>query len=60
MPEATRLAAELKSSLGVDAKLIEGSRGIFDVRRDGELVYSKYETDRFPKEGEVSKLLGAT
>jgi selT/selW/selH-like putative selenoprotein len=53
------LAAELKATHGVEAKLIEGSRGIFDVKRDGELVYSKYETDRFPNEGEVSRLLGA-
>ncbi|MFN3432386.1 MAG: Rdx family protein [Candidatus Sericytochromatia bacterium] len=57
MPEATSLAAELKSTLGVEAELIEGSRGVFDVRRDGTLIYSKYETDRFPRAGEVPALL---
>jgi selT/selW/selH-like putative selenoprotein len=41
----------------VEAELIEGSRGVFDVRRDDALVYSKYETDRFPEDGEVSRLL---
>jgi selT/selW/selH-like putative selenoprotein len=41
----------------VEARLIPGSRGIFDVKRDGALIYSKYETDRFPQEGEVSRLL---
>jgi selT/selW/selH-like putative selenoprotein len=41
----------------VDAELIEGLRGVFDVRRDGELVYSKYETDRFPHPGEVTQRL---
>ena len=58
MPQATSLAAELRSTLGVEAELIQGSRGVFDVRRDGELIYSKYETDRFPHPGEVIRLLG--
>lgn len=30
--------------------LIEGSGGIFDVRVDGNLVYSKHETGEFPDE----------
>jgi selT/selW/selH-like putative selenoprotein len=41
----------------VEAELIEGARGVFDVRRDGELIYSKYDTDRFPHPGEVTQLL---
>jgi selT/selW/selH-like putative selenoprotein len=33
--------------------VIKGSRGVFDVRLDGELVYSKHQTHRFPAPGEV-------
>jgi selenoprotein W-related protein len=51
------LAAELKQSLGVGASLIPGAGGIFEVKRDGELVYSKAEMGRFPKPGEVTAIL---
>jgi selT/selW/selH-like putative selenoprotein len=42
-----------------DAKIVlqEGSKGIFDVKRDGKLIYSKYQTGRFPMEGEINLLL---
>lgn len=33
--------------------MIKGKNGIFDVHLDGELVYSKYQTFRFPEPGEV-------
>jgi len=58
-PWAASLAAELKSALGVEAKLTKGSGGVFDVVVDGKLVYSKRETGRFPEPGEVPRLLGA-
>ena len=51
------MAAELKEALGVDANLIEGSHGIFDVKVDGRLVYSKAKTHKFPDAGEVSGLV---
>jgi|TARA_B100001964_G_scaffold235363_1_gene295350 predicted Rdx family selenoprotein len=53
------LADELDENFSVKAELFEEGKGIFDVIRDGELVYSKYDTGRFPESGEVSKLLGA-
>jgi selenoprotein W-related protein len=43
----------LKNELGVEAKLIKGGGGIFDVVVDGSLVYSKHRTGRFPNPGEV-------
>ncbi|MBK9968706.1 MAG: hypothetical protein IPP07_29135 [Holophagales bacterium] len=52
------MAAELKKTFGVDAKLKMGSGGVFDVVVDGRLVYSKRETGRFPEPGEVPKLIG--
>ena len=51
------MAAELKEGLGVDAELIEGSGGVFDVTVDGKLVYSKHQTGRFPDPGEVLGLI---
>ena len=42
---------------GVEPKLIEGGKGIFDVKVDGRLIYSKYETDRHAEPGEVGKLV---
>jgi len=39
-------------------KLIKGDRGIFDVRANGALIYSKKECgDRFPTHAEVITLL---
>jgi hypothetical protein len=51
---AVGLAAELKESMGVDADLIEGSKGIFDVCVGTQKIFSKYEEDRFPALGEIS------
>lgn len=35
---------------------ITGSKGVFDVRVDGELIYSKAETGRHAEPGEVLAL----
>jgi selenoprotein W-related protein len=43
--------------LGVQAELIKGSGGIFDVTADGALVYSKHATGRFPENAEVLRTL---
>ena len=52
------MAASLKQRFGVDAELIRGKDGVFDVRVDGKLVFSKHELGRFPEPGEVEKALG--
>ena len=56
---AVGLAAEVKESVGVDLELIESGGGKFEVTAEGELVFSKKETKRFPELGEVSRLLKA-
>jgi predicted Rdx family selenoprotein len=43
----------LKQALAVDAKLIRGADGIFDVVMDGELVFSKDDAGRFPTHDEI-------
>ena len=42
------------------AKLIPSGGGIFDVKVDGKLVFSKLETNRFPEPGEVTRKIKAT
>jgi len=36
--------------------IVHGSKGIFDVSVDGEMLYSKGETGRFAEPGEVVEL----
>jgi hypothetical protein len=42
---------------GIPATALPGGKGQFDVIRDGELVFSKHETGRFPEDGEISTAL---
>jgi predicted Rdx family selenoprotein len=51
------VAAELKKELGIDAKLVRGGGGIFDVKANGKLVYTKSKTFNFPQDGEVVRLI---
>jgi selT/selW/selH-like putative selenoprotein len=48
--------AEL-SAEGFDAEASPGSKGQFDVSADGRLVFSKFETRRFPEPGEILSTL---
>lgn len=38
--------------------LIPGSGGVFEVKVDDQLVFSKEKTDRFPNPGELKSLVG--
>jgi selenoprotein W-related protein len=50
---AVDLAEELNKEFGIEAKLIEGKTGGFDVFINDELIFSKYEVGRFPNLGEI-------
>jgi len=39
-----------------DIRLVMGTKGIFDVKVDGQLIYSKAETGRHAEDGEVLRL----
>lgn len=43
----------LKEKFGVEAKLIAGGGGIFEVKVDGRVVFDKFSAGRFPQEREV-------
>jgi selT/selW/selH-like putative selenoprotein len=50
--------AEISSKTQAQAKATPGGKGQFDVLADGDLVFSKHASGRFPEEGEVLRLLG--
>ena len=57
MPQATGLVAELRAKYGdeLDVTLDPGKGGVFDVKVDGELLYSKHaQGNEFPRYGEVT------
>jgi len=47
------LAATIKGETGVESELVCGGGGIFDVIIDGEMIFSKHESDRFPESDEI-------
>ncbi|MDJ0790191.1 MAG: Rdx family protein [Myxococcota bacterium] len=55
MPQASSLEAAIQQEFGADAQveLIRGDDGIFDVCVEGDRIYSKHATGRFPENDEV-------
>jgi len=51
------LAARLQDEFGIDARLVEGEKGVFDVVADGDLLFSKHAAGRFPDEQEIVEKL---
>ena len=60
LPQASRVEAELKANYpDLNVKLIPGSGGIFDVKINGKLFYSKQmiNGNRFPNDGEITYMI---
>ena len=49
----------MKKALGIEVTLVKGDGGVFDVKANGKLIYTKEKTFRFPEEGEITRLLQA-
>ena len=47
------MAAQFRSTFGVDCELIPEREDVFDVVVNGHTVFSKQAAGRFPKPGEV-------
>ena len=47
----------MKETFGIEAQLIRGDRGVFDVEADGEVIFSKHMGDRFPTNTEIIEKL---
>ncbi len=63
MPKASRVEEEIKEAFS-DAKvtLIQGSGGVFDVKLEDRIIFSKLDKigtfiERFPDKGEIVKLI---
>jgi selT/selW/selH-like putative selenoprotein len=47
------LAKAIKKQYGIAVQLIESGGGVFEVRKDGKLIFSKMAVGRFPEEKEI-------
>ena len=52
-PNAASLADYLKKEYNTEPKLIESSGGVFEVKANGQLIFSKKQLGRFPDHDEV-------
>ena len=57
LPRASSLAAEISETLGLEAELAKGSGGVFDVKADDAVIFSKHDEGRFPDNVEVIEAL---
>jgi selenoprotein W-related protein len=51
------LADEIRKKTGVDVEFIKSGGGVFEVRKDGQLLFSKKATGRFPETAEILEKL---
>ena len=51
------MAEEIKKAFGAETEFLKGFEGSFEVIVDGETIFSKLETGRFPEPGEIRKLI---
>jgi len=54
---AASLADTLRRELRATVTLMEGTKGCFDIRVDGRLVYSKFESKRIPDTQKILEIL---
>lgn len=53
------MSAAIKAQYGVEATLVKGSGGVFEIYKDGKLIHSKKQSGKFPKQEDILKLLVA-
>lgn len=51
------MAADLDEALGIEAELVSGARGAFEVFANDELIFSKLREERFPEKREIIEML---
>ena len=57
LPKAAGLAKALKDKYNINAELIKSSGGVFEVVKDGKLIFSKRAKGRFPDDGEIFSII---
>ncbi|MDD5154455.1 MAG: Rdx family protein, partial [Desulfovibrionales bacterium] len=55
---AVRLADKIKEAFNTEPVLIKGDGGVFDVRVDGEILFSRKAQGVFPEPDEVVNKIG--
>ena len=48
---------ELVSKFGITSELIESGGGVFEIRVNGHLIFSKKKLNRFPNPGEIIQFI---
>ena len=56
-PKAFSLKESIQRQFGVEAELIEGSGGVFEVTLNNSVIFSKKKLDRFPHDNEIEDIL---
>ena len=56
-PRALSLRDELMDNFGFSSKLIESGGGVFEIKANGHLIFSKKQLDRFPNPGEIVQFI---
>ncbi len=46
----------MQANTGLAVALVKGGGGVFEIRRDGEMLFSKKATGRFPTDEELHAL----
>ena len=50
------MSAEIEKSTGIQVSLVAGGGGIFEIRRDGEILWKKERGGAFPAPGAAAAL----
>lgn len=50
------MSAEIKQATAAEVRLIGGRGGIFEIRRDGNVIWKKERGGPFPAEGEAAAM----
>jgi selenoprotein W-related protein len=56
-PKALSLRESIQKQFGINAELIESGGGVFEVKFNNSIIFSKKELNRFPNENEVEDLI---
>ena len=56
-PRALSLRDELSSKFGINSDLIESAGGVFEIKANGHLIFSKKQLGRFPNQGEIIRFI---
>ena len=60
MPKASSLEEYIKGKYDVEIELISSGGGVFEVRLEDKLIFSKKSLGRFPEHSEIDDLINQT